>query len=158
VVSAGLFVSPTATASGPAIGIPKGDVAVTVSVSAVQDVAGLVQPGDLVDILVLFQNKTERYLYQNAQVLAVGTTVAAEAGPPTQTVSATSTTTAPAVSNGLITFVVPPDAAARLAFIQSGGGGVAGSLYLTLVSPGNRPSAQAPVTSGDLIPATLSPK
>ena len=154
VLSSDLFVSQTTAASTTTGAIPKGDVAISVSVGSVQDVAGLVQPGDLVDVLIEVNGTSERFLYQNALVLAVGTTVAVPANSSSQVASSPSSATL--VTSGLVTFAVPPAAAARLAFIQSGGGG-AGSLYLALVPPNNKPQRQPPVNGGNLIPATLTP-
>ena len=156
VLASSLFVAPSAASTTTAEAIPKGDVAISVSVGTVQDVAGLVQPGDLVDVLVEVNSNSERFLFQNAAVLAVGTTVAMPASVAPQIASSTPTTAPPPASSGLITFAVPPVAAARLAFIQSGGGG-AGSLYLALVPPGNKPQAQPVINAGNLIPATLTP-
>jgi len=157
VLSSNLFTAPSAAASTTAAAIPKGDLAVTVSVGDVQDVAGLVQPGDLVDVLVNINGKTERFLYQNAIVLAVGTTVSTPTGSAPQVASSTPTTAPAPVTSGLITFAVPPVAAERLAFIQSGGGGVISQLYLALVPINNKPQAQPAVDVGNLIPATITP-
>ena len=154
VLSAGLFASQTAAASTTVGAIPKGDIAITVSVGSVQDVAGLVQPGDLVDVLIELNGTSERFLYQNALVLAVGTTVAVPANSSSQVAAASPAGTL--VTSGLITFAVPPAAAARLAFVQSGGGG-AGSLYLALVPPNNKPQRQPTINSGNLMPATVTP-
>jgi hypothetical protein len=95
----------------------------------------------------------EQFLYQNVDVLAVGTTVVPSGVATAQ--SSTPTTTPPSSGSGLITLAVPADAAARIALVQSGG--VAGSMYLALVPPGNAPTAQAPINQASLIPATLSP-
>lgn len=156
VLSSSLFVSPASALSSTAAAIPKGDVAITVSVGNVQQVAGLVQPGDLVDVLVLMNGKEERFLYQNARVLAIGTSVATSTNGAPQVASATPTT-APVAASGLVTFAVPPVAAERFAFIQSGGGGAASDLYLALVPPKNHPKRQPPVAIGDLIPANVTP-
>lgn len=157
VVSASLFVSPAVSVSSTSAAIPKGDVAITVSVNSVQGVAGLIEPGDLVDMLVL-DNRVERVLYQNARVLAVGTSVATQLSGTAQVAAATATTAPPASGNsGLITLAVHAAAAERLAFVESGGGGVVGSLYLALVPPTNRPSPQGSVGLGNLFPATLTP-
>jgi pilus assembly protein CpaB len=173
VVVSGLFASPAATAGTAAQSIPKGDVAITVSVDPVHGVAGLVQPGDDVDVLISLPNNQETFLYQNVAVLAVGTTLANR---PTQA-TATSATTGPggqssgsgasgsgaaAPGSNLVTFAVPPDAAARIALVQSGGGqnGAGGSnMYLALVPPGSAPATPAPAINGaDLIPANPVPR
>lgn len=157
VLSSSLFVSPASALSTAAAAIPKGDVAVTVSVNSnVQEVAGLVQPGDQVDVLVLMSGKEERFLYQNARVLAIGTSVATSTNGAPQVASATPTTT-PVQASDLVTFAVPPVAAERLAFVESGGGGVASDLYLALVPPHSRARREPPIAVGDLIPASVTP-
>ncbi|HEV2369665.1 MAG TPA: Flp pilus assembly protein CpaB [Acidimicrobiales bacterium] len=149
----GLFGTTVATGGSAAQVIPKGDVAITVSVDQVHGVAGLVQPGDQVDVLVDIANNAETYLYENVPVLAVGTTVAGRQ-PSASTVSQTTPNApAPTASSNLVTFAVSPDAAARIALAQSSGGGVNGSLYLALVPPGNSPELAPPaITSSNLIP------
>ncbi len=157
-LSASMFVSPAAAVSSAAQAIPKGDVAITVSVaSSVQEVAGLVAPGDLVDIMVLYHRKLERFLYQNARVLAVGTNVAAPTTAAPQVASSTATTAPPVATSTLVTFAVSPVAAERLAFIQSGGGGQVSQLYLALVAPTNKPRPQPPIGAANVIPIYLTP-
>ncbi len=147
------FASPAVAASTASQAIPKGDVAITVSIDAMHAVAGMLQPGDEVDILVEMSG-AERFLYQNVPILAIGSSFASGA------VAAASTppSTAATSGSGLITFAVPPAAAQRIALAQSGGGGVSGSLYLALVPPGNKPVSTPPVNGTSLIPATLTPK
>jgi pilus assembly protein CpaB len=173
VVVGGLFASPTAVAGTAAQTIPKGDVALTVSVDPVHGVANLPQPGDQVDILFTSQHGTqEAFLYQNVPVLAVGTTLAdhptqatataATSGPGGQAGSgagqAAGSAPAPAPASNLVTFAVPPDAAARIAFVQEGLDGD-GGLYLALVPPGNTPVAvPPPVDASNVIPATPVPR
>lgn len=158
VLASGLFTSPVAAYSTASAAIPKGDVAITVSVDPVHDVAGLVQPGDEVDVMVEINNHTERFLYQDVPVLAVGSTVSQPTSAAPAVASATPTTTPPASSgSGLITFAVPPPAAERIAFAESGGGGVSGSLYLALVPPNNHPKAQPAISHGNFIPARVTP-
>ena len=158
VLSSGLFLSPSVNpaSSTVAAAIPKGDVAISVSVDPVHGVAGMVQPGDLVDLLVE-TGGSEQFLYQNVQVLAVGTALYPLSRPTTIGVTSPPTTVAPAGNQGLITFALPPDAAQRIALVQSGGGGVTGSLYLALVPPGNNPSQVAPLASQNLIPVNPAP-
>lgn len=156
IVASSLFASPQTAVASAAQAIPKGDVAITVSVDQVHGVAGMIRPGDMVDILVQTTGGVERFLYQNVSVLAVGTALN-----PGTTVTATNgsttATTAPSSSSGLLTFALPPDAAAHIALAASGGGGVIGSFYLALVPPGNQASPQVPVSQSNLIPATLTP-
>jgi pilus assembly protein CpaB len=172
VVVGGLFASPSTVAGTAAQSIPKGDVAITVSVDPVHGVAGLPQPGDQVDILVSLNHGTqEAFLYQNVPVLALGTALANH---PTATATAATTgggqpggqgggsqgaasAPAPAPSSNLVTFAVSPDAAARIAFAQQGGGGVDG-IYLALVPPGNAPIAEPPpIDSANVIPTSRVP-
>ena len=167
VVVGGLFASPSAVAGTAAQSIPKGDVALTVSVDPVHGVAGLPQPGDQVDILVSLAHGTqEAFLYQNVPVLAVGsalanrptqaTATAATSGTPSGGQAAASAP-APAPSSNLVTFAVSPDAALRIAFAQEGGGGVDG-IYLALVPPGNAPAAvPPPINAANVIPTNRVP-
>ena len=110
--------------------IPVDQVAVTVSVDQVHGVAGLLVPGDKVNLMVVLDPQaaalaaapgapkapaaeganggaTVRYLYQNVEVLAIGQPAAADVG---ATEAARRT-----AGSGLITFNVPPDAAQRIA-------------------------------------------
>lgn len=160
VVVGGLFASPSTTAGTAAQDIPKGDVAITVSVDPVHGVAGLIQPGDQVDVLVTAAN-AETYLYQNVPVLAVGTALVNRSQATVTAAQTPAAAPAPAPSSNLITFAVPPDAAARIAFAQSGsgsGGSGGNNLYLALVPPGSAPSAVPPaINAANLIPANRIP-
>ena len=159
VLVAGQFASPTALVNSPSAAVPKGDVAITVSVDPVHGVAGLVHPGDQVDVLIETSAGAEQFLYQNVPVLAIGTSVAPGANVTATNTAAntTATTTAPAAASGLVTFAVPAAAAQRIALAESGGGGVTGSLYLALVPPGNTAAPLPPINSSNLIPATPTP-
>ena len=116
--------------------VPSGQVAVTVSVDQVRGVAGLIVPGDKVDLMGLFTpaNSTDplqqfaHFFYQNVNVIAIGAVAAPTAG-----------NTAPATNpgGGLYTFAVPPDAAERIVLASS-----KNSLYLALVPPDNAPTAK----------------
>lgn len=156
ILESGSFVNPaTATAATPAQAIPHGDVAITVSVDSVHGVAGLIRPGNVVDILVETAPGVEQFLYQNVSVLAVGTSIAPAANV-TSSNGSPSATTVPS-SSGLLTFAVPADAAQRIALAQSGGGGVQGSLYLALVPPDNQPQPLPVISQSNLIPASITP-
>lgn len=155
IVESGVFVSPQAAVASASQAVPKGDVAITVSVDQVHGVAGLVHPGDMVDILIETTGGVEQFLYQNVDVLAVGSTITQ--GASVTAANGSTATTTPPSSSGLITFAVPAQAAARIALAQSGGGGVTGSLYLALVPPGNKASTQAPINQANLIPASVTP-
>lgn len=123
--------------------IDAGNVAITVSVDQVRGVAGLLVPGDRVNILVA-DGATQRVLYQNVEIIAIGSTAAPQPGE-TQAVANP--------GSGLITFQVPPDAASRIAFAAGQGGG----LYLTLVPADNQPVPVPPVNSGNLFTGGLTP-
>src|SRR5579863_6806523 len=130
--------------------LPQGDVAISVSVDQVHGVAGLIQPGDKVDILIDLNGNQETYLYQAVPVLAVGTTLVPAPG---TTGSASQSSATPQASN-VVTFAVPPAAAARIALANSDGGGVTGGIYLALEASGNQPTAATTITGSNLIPAT----
>jgi pilus assembly protein CpaB len=142
VVVNAMFVPPKANSSLAAETVPNGDVAVTVSVDQVHGVAGLIQPGDKVDILVNIHSETEAYLYQYVPVLGVGTTLVPVPGS-----TSTAQTKADTQAADLITFAVPRPAATRIALANSGGGGVAGGLYLALVAARDA-TAAATIISG----------
>jgi Flp pilus assembly protein CpaB len=135
-------------------------VTYTLSLDEVRGVAGLIVPGDYVNILLL--NSAEaapaegeieaqavagaegaRYLYQKVQVLAIdyltvgATNQAAQATPEGEAAPAP----APDVQRGLITFIVPADAAQILASFPSD------RLYLSLVGKDYEP---VPTSGPDL--------
>lgn len=122
--------------------VPAGEVAITISVDQVHGVAGLLMPGDKVDMIVTGTNPSDQtksfaqVLYQNVHILAIGTKTAPQAGDTTGTKSS-SATTADAAS-GLITFSVPVQAAQRIALAASNSSG-SSSIYLTLVPPDTTP-------------------
>lgn len=140
VVVEGMFVDPKVAQVTFSQRIPAGKVAVTVSVGALEGVGGLLVPGDKVNILVIDAAASRRALFQNVDVLAIGTTAAPQAGE-----------TAAAVNPGsnVITFAVPPLAASKIL--------AAGSLYLTLVPPDNQPVEIPPVNPGNLFTGGLTP-
>jgi pilus assembly protein CpaB len=141
VVVDGMFVEPRAATVSFAQRIPAGQVAITINVDSVHGVAGLVVPGDQVNMLATAPDG-ERYLYQNVNVLAVGNTPAPQPGD-------TTATTTPTAGSGLITFAVPPNAAAKIS--------IASGVYLTLVPPGNQPVPVPTVTQGNLFTGPLTP-
>lgn len=151
VLESGSFMSPkalsAAAASVVAKAIPTGDIAISVSVpSLVNRVAGLIQPGDQVDMLIQPSAGVWQYLYQNVNVLAVGPVYSA--GATTAQATNQAATAADATS---ITFAAPADAAARILAASSHG------LYLALVPPGNVAATQPPVNQANLIPASATP-
>jgi pilus assembly protein CpaB len=151
IVVSGMFVAPDTIASVAAETVPQGDVAISVSVDQVHAVAGLIQPGDKVDILLDINGNQETTLYQQVPVLAVGTTLVPAPG----TTPSGTQTTASTTSN-VITFAVTPAAAARIALADSDGGGVTGGIYLALEAAGNPAEAPTTITSSNLIPASTT--
>ncbi len=130
------------------------EVALTISVDQVKGVAGLLVPGDFVNILVGVDapevtsadaeavpegtdpsavgtyTNPHRYLYQKVQILAIGQQRVLEAG---ETVATDATGNQVTTASGLVTFAVPPDAAQRIASVSGG------SIYLTLVNKDYQP-------------------
>jgi pilus assembly protein CpaB len=138
----GMFVDPRVAQVTAAQRIPAGQVAVTISVDQVKGVAGLLVPGDKVDMLVA-NGPNMQLLFQNVNILFIGNTAAPEAGE-TQAV-------APSTSN-LITFAVPAFAAEKIVVAASGSG-----IYLALVPPDNQPTPVPPVNPGNLFTGGLTP-
>lgn len=140
-------------------------VAITISVDQVHGVAGFLVPGDEVNMMVIekpqdgaqtgFVDGKARYLYQKVQILAVGTSTLLSPGEQVQQASSSSGTAAATPGNtGLITFNVPPEAAAWIASAQN-----SGTLYLSLVAQDYQPRPLPPIDtnslpgeSGDLTP------
>ncbi len=144
----GQFVNPNVAQVTFAQRVPAGQVALSVSVDQVHGVAGLLVPGDKVNILVSTTDPADEkkkgltVMYQNVNILAIGATAAPQVGDTTQTKSSTSA----AGDSGLITFAVPLDAAQRIALAASGADS-GSSIYLTLVPPDNTAADKpAPVT------------
>ena len=140
----GQFVDPRAAQVTFSQRIPAGQVAITVSVDQVHGVAGLLVPGDKVNILVADTSGNQRVLYQNVNIIAIGTTAAPQPGE-TQAVSNP--------GSGLITFAVPPEAASRIAFASSQRGG----LYLTLVPQDNPVVDIPPINAGNVFAGSATP-
>ncbi len=148
IIGAGLFVESKATTTSFAQRIPSGQVAISVQVDAVHGVSNLIAAGDKVNLLVP-SPEGMRTLFQNVDVIAVGTTTAPGPGE-----AALAAVTGGAGSSGLITFAVPPLAAERIAQAASTAGG---GLYLTLVPPDNQAVPVPPISAGALFQGTLSP-
>jgi len=152
VVVDGQFVDPKVATVSSAQRIPTGNVAITIQVDQVHGVANLVQPGDKVNMLVQVHAGQEEYLYQNVPVLFVGSQAAPQPGETT----ATTQPGAPVQGSGLITLAVRPEAAQRIAFVESTNNSNAG-IYLTLVPPDNAPKAIPPIDLGSVIDSSLTP-
>ena len=148
ILVSGMFVSLKSISSVAAERVPKGDVAVSVATDQVHSVAGLIQPGDKVDILVDIRGAQETFLYQSVPVLAVGTTLVPAPG---STSTAGHPTTVSQAGN-VITFAVTRDAAARIALANNGGGGVTGGIYLALEAAGSGTMTTPTITGANLVP------
>jgi pilus assembly protein CpaB len=138
------------------------EVAVTISIDQIRGVAGLLVPGDFVNLMVTVPSGTvdgeggttgeggevytqpARALYQKVQILAVGQTRKLEPGETADTNP--DGTPAAAATSGLITFVVPAEAAQQIASVE------AASIYLTLVAKDYQPTALAPLDVGAALP------
>lgn len=143
VIVQGQFVEPRTAQVTFSQRIPAGSVAITVSVDQVHGVAGLLVPGDKVNVLVA-EGGSQRVLYQNVSIIAIGTTAAPQPGETAQVQNP---------GSGLITFAVPPEAASRIAFAATQAGG----LYLTLV-PQDNPTIDVPaVNAGNLFAGGKTP-
>jgi pilus assembly protein CpaB len=161
VLVSGMFADATKVYGTFSERIPTGEVAVSVAVDQVHGVAGLLVPGDEVNLMVLLEEadagleggqesstksgdgKGIQYLYQKTKILAVGQSaeVATADGAPAQ-----------AAGSGLITFSVKPDAAQRIALAAE-----AGSLYLSLAPRDYTPAAIPGVNVGSLFETDLTP-
>lgn len=156
VVTADMFAAPQALASVAAETVPPGDVAISVSVDQVHGVAGLIQPGDKVDILVDV-NGTESYLYQSVPVLAVGTTLVTASSSAREASADASANSGNGTqqTNNVITFAVTPAAAARIALANTtsggGSGATSGGVYLALQAAGESTSSVASVNQSNLV-------
>ena len=147
VVVSGMFVSPQMLGSLAAKSVPRGDVAVSVTANQVHSVAGLIEPGNEVDIMVDVNGAQERYLYRSVPVLAVGTTLVPA---PVKSVSSASTSTA--LANNVITFAVPLTYASYIAQANNGGSGIIGGVYLALAGTNNGSMPMSTVTASNLLP------
>lgn len=145
----GMFVDPIDSQITAARRIADENVAITISVDNVRGVAGLIVPGDFVNIMVTADTglcgggaaegeegggnqqstavicRTSRVLYQEAQVLFIDQSPIPLPGE--QAGTAEGEAAPSAVNTGLITFQVPPAAAQLLASVSPDG------FYLTLL-------------------------
>ncbi|HET7489842.1 MAG TPA: Flp pilus assembly protein CpaB [Acidimicrobiales bacterium] len=148
VVVDGMFVDPKVAQVTFSQRIPSGQVAITVSVDQVKGVAGLLVPGDKVNILVRVQPQgagaleEERVLYQNVPIIAIGSAAAPQAGESAAAVNP---------GSGLITFAVPPTAASKIALVSTK------DIYLTLVPPDNQPVPIPNVNANNAFGPELTP-
>ena len=137
----GMFVDPIKAQTTTRDRILPGQVAFSVSVDQVHGVGNLLFPGDQVNIMVKDTHGQMRLLYQNVDILFIGTSGAPQAGE-------TKEVTNP--GSGLITFVAPQDAAQRIVLASQSEAGI----YLSLVPRNNKPIASPPVITNDNLFAT----
>ena len=164
-----MFVDPVNSQITAARRLTAGNVAVTISVDDIRGVAGLIVPGDLVNVMITQDNCGEetaaavegegapvdpaapedlsgvlcrpaRYLFQAAHVLFVDNNPVLQPGEVAQS-AATADGEAPvaAINTGLITLQVPPLAAQFIASVPQD------SFYLTLVPEQYTPGPIAPI-------------
>jgi pilus assembly protein CpaB len=138
-----MFVEPRVAQVTAAQRVPAGNVAVTVSTDQVHGVAGLLVPGDKVNVMVNIDD-VQHVLLQNVPILFIGSQGAPQAGD-------TGEVTNP--GSDLITFAVPQLDATRIAYASSQPGG----LYLALVPPDNQPVQAPPINKGNLFTGPLTP-
>jgi pilus assembly protein CpaB len=145
VIVDGQFVEPIAAQVTFSQRIPTGQVAVAVALDGVKAVGGLLVPGDKVDMVVpgspAAGSGGEAFLYQNVNILAIGSTAAPQPGE-TQAVSAG--------GGGIITFAVPPVAAEKILLAGAG-------ITLVLVPPDNQAVPIAGVDATNLFTGGLTP-
>ena len=148
-----MFVNPADATITAARRIAEGNVAITISVDDVRGVAGLIVPGDFVNLMVAQDNggcggteqqagappgttgilcRTARMLYQEAQVLFIDTNPVQQPGE--AQVTTEEGEVAEAVNTGLITLQVPPAAAQLIASVPPDG------FYLSLLPPTYTPT------------------
>ena len=146
----GMFVDPIDSQITAARRIADDNVAITISVDNIRGVAGLIVPGDFVNVMVVQENcgggggegeegegggapegttltlcRTARVLYQEVQVLFIDQSPIPLPG---EQVGTPEGETAPvAVNTGMVTFQVPPEAAQIIASVPQDG------FYLTLL-------------------------
>ena len=159
IITTAMFVADSDLSGSKGTSLDKGNVAITISVDEAAGVAGLVQPGDSINILAeatpgdpagetadaveaasglsvvdnLFSMEAPAvYVFQDVKVLAVGQTL----GEPVAAAPAEGEAAPPAPAgggSGLITVQLPPDQAALLAGVRNS------NLYLTLNRPDYEP-------------------
>jgi len=157
------FVTTTESLSTFSQLLKNNEVAITISVDQVRGVAGLLVPGDFVNMLVATENvnpdgtavvpdagqlvltNNARYLYQKVQILAVGQERKLEPGE-TAATNPDGTAVNSTASSGLITFAVPADAAQHIASVEPSG------IYLTLVPKDYQPEPLPPLDTAAALP------
>ena len=132
VVVDGQFVDPKVEQITNSQRIQSGRVAVSIATDEVRGVGGLLVPGDKVDLMVndtsQDPNGKMRLLYQNVEILFIGTNAAPQPG--------------------------ETQAAERIVYASTHGDG---GIYMTLVPPDNQPTTIPPVGKGELFQGGLTP-
>ncbi len=170
VVVSNQFVTQAASLSTFSSLLKNNEVAVTITVDQIRGVAGLLVPGDFVNLLVTTQDGGEeatdtgeggggtageaagsdvfaqpaRLLFQKVQILAVGQTRKLEPGETADTNP--DGTPVAATASGLITFAVPSDAARLIASVEGS------QYYLTLVAKDYQPAPLGPLDIAEALP------
>lgn len=162
----GMFVDPAQAQIGFSARIPDSMTAITVSIDEVRGVAGLLVPGDKVDLFLTAQQVEDgaegdtgvpnraisRLAYHSVEILAIGQTATPQPGENITAAGAEgedpAAQTATVPSSGLITFLVPLEAAQMISAMD------AGEMYLTLVGPDYDPEPLPPL---ELDPADALP-
>jgi pilus assembly protein CpaB len=157
VVVSNQFVSQAESLSTFSSLLKNNEVAISVSIDQVRGVAGLLVPGDFVNMMVTgaapaaapdapaaegqagteVYSQPARYLFQKVQILAIGQTRKLEPGE-TAATNADGTPVA-STTSGLLTFALPATAAQQIASVNSG------SFYLTLVPKDYQPTPLPPL-------------
>lgn len=165
IITTAMFVADEDLTGSKSTSLDEGNVAVTISVDEAAGVAGLIQPGDLINIFARVAPEggeaTEGNLggagggfrlsspsvatFQNVKVLAVGQSLGE---PVAQEEDDEAAPAAPTGNSGLITVQLPPEDAAILIGVRDA------SLYLTLNRPDYEPvplpfTADVPGFSGE---------
>lgn len=153
IVTTSMFAGSTGNASSKSNVVDKGMVALTMSVDQAKAVAGLIEPGDYVNVMaglkaVAADGTTSgdfvgsTTLFQKVKVLAIGKNLGAPvAADPNNPAAATATTEA----SNLVTVEVPAESAGLFAWI----GATGTAPYLVLVRPDYQPHP---------LPAWVAPK
>lgn len=150
IITTSMFVADTQLSGSKGTSLDKGNVAITISVDEAAGVAGLIQPGDSINILAeLAPAETGEgagtglrnegggyglatpsvYAFQDVKVLAVGQSL----GVPVASTDGTEPAAPAGGGSGLITVQLPPGQAALLAGVRNS------NLYLTLNRPDYEP-------------------
>ena len=173
IITSMMFVADNALSGSKGTSLDKGNVAITISADGAAGVAGLIQPGDSINIMSKTTVNLDGepldaagvaraaaggdwtlpapyvYSFQDVKVLAVGTNLGEPVAAAPAVEGEAPAAAAPAPTSGLITVQLPPDQAIILAGVKDAG------LYLTLNRPDYEPAPmpfvfQFPAFTGEL--------